>query len=95
MSYYVRENVVENYLILEVKKRGGRAYKFVSPGRVNVPDRICIMPGGRVFFVECKAPTKDLRAAQRRELERMKALGAEVFVLNKCDVSEIFPNDNL
>lgn len=90
---YIRENIIEKYLIEEVKKRGGMAYKFVSPGRANVPDRLCVMPGGRIFFVECKAPTKDLRAAQLREVTRLRKLGAEVFVLNKCDVSEIFPNE--
>ncbi|WP_136050159.1 PDDEXK family nuclease [Klebsiella variicola] len=87
---YVREHLIEEFLVREVKRRGGIAYKFVSPNRANVPDRLCIMPGGRIFFVECKAPSKNLRPGQRREIERMRDRGAEVFTLRNKDLSEIF-----
>ncbi|ECS0227396.1 VRR-NUC domain-containing protein, partial [Salmonella enterica] len=53
---WVRENLIEKHLVTEVKKAGGIAYKFVSPGRRSVPDRIVLLPGGRLVFVECKAP---------------------------------------
>ncbi len=88
----IREKVVEEALIKAVKRRGGMCLKFVSPGRINVPDRICIMPGGRVFFVECKAPGEKLRAGQAREAERLRALGCECYSLDSTDSDFLFDN---
>ncbi|CDH31738.1 VRR-NUC domain-containing protein [Xenorhabdus bovienii] len=85
----IRESVIENHLVKEIKKAGGIAYKFVSPGRRSVPDRICILPGGRILFVECKAPGEKPRPDQIREHERLRALGFEVVVLDNKNVEEI------
>lgn len=54
----MRESVIERKFTLEVKKRGGLAVKFVSPGFDGVPDRLVFFPGGRLAFVELKAPGK-------------------------------------
>ena len=35
-----------------MKKLGGRAYKWVSPGNDEVPDGIVILPGETPYFVE-------------------------------------------
>lgn len=86
---YVRESIIEKHLVDEVKKIGGIAYKFVSPGRRSVPDRIVMLPGGRLVFVECKAPGKPPRADQLREHERLRALGFTVVVLDSKDLSDI------
>ncbi|EAA6551306.1 VRR-NUC domain-containing protein [Salmonella enterica subsp. diarizonae] len=80
MTYY-RESLIEKHLVAEVKKAGGIAYKFVSPGRRSVPDRLVLLPGGRLVFVECKSPGKPPRADQLREHERLRALGFTVMVL--------------
>lgn len=80
MTYY-RESLIEKHLVAEVRKAGGIAYKFVSPGRRSVPDRLVLLPGGRLVFVECKAPGKEPRADQLREHERLRALGFSVVVL--------------
>ena len=58
----MRERDVERYLRERVKQLGGRAYKFVSPGNNGVPDRIVMLPGGKLFFVELKAPGKETTA---------------------------------
>ncbi|WP_092564388.1 VRR-NUC domain-containing protein, partial [Anaeromicropila populeti] len=58
------EKRIEQKMTQEVKKLGGRAVKFVSPGWDGVPDRIVFFPGGRVAFVEVKAPGKKLRPLQ-------------------------------
>ncbi|PTY76688.1 nuclease, partial [Heyndrickxia sporothermodurans] len=60
----MRERDIEIYLRDEVKKIKGRAYKFESPGNAGVPDRLVILPGGRVFFIELKAPGKKSRPLQ-------------------------------
>ncbi|EAA3705462.1 VRR-NUC domain-containing protein [Salmonella enterica subsp. enterica serovar Newport] len=86
---YERESLIEKHLVTEVKRAGGVAYKFVSPGRRSVPDRIVLLPGGRIFFVECKAPGKAPRADQQREHERLRALGFTVVVLDSKNLEGI------
>ncbi|MGJ0578051.1 VRR-NUC domain-containing protein [Xenorhabdus bovienii] len=85
----IRESVIEDHLVKEIKKAGGIAYKFVSPGRRSVPDRICVLPGGRILFVECKAPGERPRPDQIREHERLRALGCEVVILDSKNLEEI------
>lgn len=86
---YERESIIEKHLTAAVKAAGGIAYKFVSPGRRSVPDRIVLLPGGRIVFVECKAPGKTPRADQLREHERLRALGFSVVVLDSKDLEGI------
>ena len=52
----MRESQVEKHLAKRVAALGGLCWKFVSPNLRGVPDRIVVMPEGRVFFVELKAP---------------------------------------
>lgn len=59
-----REKEVEAFLKNEIRKLGGLLLKFVSPGNDGVPDRIAIMPDGRVWFIEFKAEGGDLRPLQ-------------------------------
>jgi len=75
------ERDIETYLCDEVESMGGHAYKFTSPGRRNVPDRLCVLPG-LVFFVECKAPGESPTKAQERELNRLAELDQWVFVVD-------------
>lgn len=49
-----RERDIESGLRRQVEKMGGKFMKFTSPGNDGVPDRIAILPGGRVWFVELK-----------------------------------------
>ncbi|EHK3568807.1 VRR-NUC domain-containing protein [Escherichia coli] len=86
---YQRESTIEKHLVAEVKKAGGQAYKFVSPGRRAVPDRLVLLPGGRVVFVECKAPREKPRPDQLREHERLRALGFTVVVLDSKNLEGI------
>ncbi len=78
----MREKDVETYLREQVKKAGGRAYKFVSPGNDGVPDRLVCLPGGRAAFVELKAPGKVSRPLQRSQQEFLKLLGFRVETIN-------------
>ena len=84
------EKTVERALVKYVKDQGGIAYKFKSPNRRSVPDRLCLFPGGKILFVECKAPGKEPTKLQGREHERLKALGFEVLVVdNKEDADAL------
>lgn len=77
------EKEVERYLCQQVKKKlGGMALKFVSPGLSGVPDRLVLMPGGKITFVETKAPSKKLRVLQEYVCGMIAALGFEVRMID-------------
>ena len=81
----MREKFIEHKLVTETNKRGGLAWKFVSPGVVGVPDRIILLPQGKIGFVEVKAPHKKPREIQTRRIEQLRELGFKVFVLDSAD----------
>jgi len=85
----VRERDIEAYLRDKVKARGGIAYKFESPGNDGVPDRLVLLPGGRVCFVEMKAPGKKPKRLQELQMSRIRSLGNDVRVIDsKAGVDE-------
>jgi hypothetical protein len=84
------EKEIELQLVSSVKKKGGRAVKFTSPGFDGMPDRLVLLPGGKCGFVEVKAPGKKPRALQRVRHEMLKGLGFKVYVLDtKEQIEEI------
>lgn len=86
----MRERDVEAYLVRQIELHGGTCEKFVSPGRRFVPDRLCSLRRGRVFFVEVKAPGKTVTPAQRRDHSRRRDRGFDVFVLDSiADVDRL------
>lgn len=85
------EKELEKILVAEVKKLGGRAYKWVSPGNDGVPDRIVIFPGRTPVFVELKTERGRLSSLQRVQVKRLKDLGQEVRVVYGIDgLSQFF-----
>lgn len=78
----MKEADVEKYLHKQVTKYGGTTRKWVSPGRAGVPDRIVILPGGQIFFVELKRIDGRLTDRQRREHLSLRQLGCNVFTLH-------------
>lgn len=64
-----------------VKEMGGRAYKFISPGNIGVPDRMVCLPGGRLIFVELKTESGRLTPVQQAQIGYLKNLGQDVRVL--------------
>ena len=85
------EKLIERALVRRVKDLGGLCEKFVSPGRRSVPDRIVTLPGGRIIFVECKAPGKKPTPLQERDHEKRRSLGCEVRVIDNMDDVHAFP----
>jgi hypothetical protein len=78
----VRESVIEGFFDTQVRKQGGVTYKFTSPSRRGVPDRLVLWPGGQAEFVELKAPGKKLNPIQEREHARLRALEFRVTVID-------------
>lgn len=81
----MRESTIEARLVREVRKLGGLCYKFTSPGSPGVPDRIVILPGGRVVFVELKTEIGRLAKIQKWQIEELEKRGAEIRVLKGMD----------
>lgn len=75
----MREKVIEEYLRDKIKALKGKAYKFVSPGNAGVPDRLILLPGGKVIFVELKAPGKTSTPLQISQQKRIAGLGFTVY----------------
>lgn len=70
------EKDIERKLRREVERRGGRCLKWVCPGWAGVPDRIVLLPGGRIYFVETKRPKGGkLSALQKKWGEWLIELG--------------------
>lgn len=74
------ENFVEGYLHTQAKKKGFLCYKFMS-GNDGVPDRVLI-GNGYTVFIETKAPGEKPRPLQRAVIRQMRAVGANVFVID-------------
>lgn len=76
------EKDIEKLFRDEIKKAGGKAYKFTSPGNDGVPDRIVMLPDGRIVFVELKTDTGRLSKLQELQCRQIAELGQMVRVLH-------------
>ena len=84
----MRESFLENKLSAAVGQRAGLCLKFLS-STSGWPDRLVLLPGGKLAFVELKAPGEHPRPLQLRRHDQLRALGFPVFVLD--DPSQIGP----
>ena len=75
----MRESKIERKLVDYCRKKGVLCYKFSSPARAGVPDRIMVFPEGRVVFLELKATGSKPTPLQLRELKRLSDQGAAAF----------------
>lgn len=82
---FMREKSIEEKLVAAVKAVGGVCWKFTSPGIAGVPDRIVLMPFGRIGFVEVKTPGEKPRSLQRLRIKTLRRLGFKAFVLDSPD----------
>lgn len=83
----MREKVIEQKLVKSVKAMGGICPKFVSPGYDGMPDRLILLPNGKIAFAEIKAPGKKPRPIQLARHRLLKSLGFKVYVID--DVEQI------
>ena len=91
----MKESTIERKLVQGVKALGGRVYKFVSPGNAGVPDRMVVLPGGRITFVELKTETGRLSKVQRFQIGQLEKLGCDVRVLRGADAVQRFLNQEI
>ena len=81
----LREKSIEQKLVKAVKQRGGICPKLVSPGFDGMPDRLVLLPGGRMGFVEVKAPGEKPRPIQVSRHRLLRRLGFIVYVLDNAE----------
>lgn len=89
----MRESTLERRLVKEVEGIGGLAIKWAAPGHRGVPDRVVVLPGGRVAFVEMKAPGGQPRPLQRKWHKTLRGLGHTVAVIDSLEGIDSFVKD--
>jgi hypothetical protein len=90
----MREKNIEKKLVMAVKEHGGLCPKLVSPGMDGMPDRMVLLPGECIIFVEVKAPGKKPRPIQALRHRQLTELGFEVEVLDDPEqIPEILGGD--
>lgn len=84
------EKDIEAWLNKQIEKMGGIAYKFVSPGNPGVPDRIYILPDGRVWFVELKQQFGRIANIQKWQRQRLLEMGCNYRLVRGMDDAKMF-----
>jgi hypothetical protein len=87
------EKDIERKVCLFAKQLGMLVYKFTSPSRASVPDRLFILLGGNIFFVEFKRRGQKPTAAQTVEIEKIRKQGVQVYVIDDVDAGRCIISD--
>lgn len=88
----ISEKRIEENLRIKVQKIGGKALKFVSPSVTGVPDRIVLLPGARIHFIELKAPKGVLSPRQKVVQKELTELGFTVKTISNMEQLNDFIN---
>lgn len=86
----MNEKLIEKKLIEGVKKLRGLALKFWPISITGIPDRIVILPGGKIHFVELKTTGGILRPRQKIMIAKLISLGCSVFVIDSQELLNDF-----
>jgi len=76
------EKQIERYFCSKVKRLGGLAVKLSPAGTAGMPDRLVLLPGQRIVFVEFKAPGKKPRPIQQKRINELQKLGFKAVCLD-------------
>ena len=79
------EKNIENKLKTAIKNMGGIAFKFTAPGINGVPDRLVLLPHGKLAFIELKAPGRKMRPLQVRRKRQLEQLGFLVYCIDSAE----------
>jgi hypothetical protein len=90
INHGMSESKIESWLNDQVKKLGGKSYKFVSPGNPGVPDRIYLFPNGRIYFVELKKVYGKLSGVQKWQRDQFRGMGCDFRVVYGMDQAKDF-----
>lgn len=79
------EKLIERKLGEKIKALGGWSIKLLPTFIAGLPDRLCLLPGGVVFFVETKSTGEKLRPVQRIVRNKLIRLGFKVYIIDSSD----------
>ena len=82
------EKYLERKLGEELRKVGGWAVKFPASFVAGLPDRLCLLPGGRVIFAEIKETGKKPTEIQKFIHGKLRGMGFEVLVVDSYSIIE-------
>lgn len=88
-----REKDIETWLRRRIEHQSGMFLKFVSPGSGGVPDRICIMPDGRIIFCELKTAAGSLSKIQEYQIKKLIGMGQQCCIIYGMDGAREFLHD--
>jgi len=89
------ERSIDWKLKREINRRGGMYIKLAATGYAGMPDRLVLIPGGQIVFVELKAPGKHLRPLQKKRFQELSQLGFKVIKIDSAEqikelIAEVF-----
>lgn len=84
----MRERELEGKFGKLVRAAGGKAYKFLSPGNDGVPDRLVVLPEGRIGFVELKRKGEKPRKQQMHRIRELEGMGCFTAVVDDLETAE-------
>jgi hypothetical protein len=85
MKKVISEKRIETALVNAIKALGGWAIKLPATYVTGLPDRLCLFPGGKVVFIELKAPGKKPTAIQLTVHAKLQKLGFTVLVIDNLE----------
>lgn len=91
----MRESKIEKLLKRKVEEKGGLCLKWVSPGQTGVPDRIILMPNGKIRFVELKRPGEKVSPVQKAMAKEFINRCLVIYILDSEDAVEWFCDERL
>lgn len=82
---HTKEVVIESLLTRTIKRRGGWCIKLICTHITGLPDRLCLMPGGKMAFAELKTTGKKPTPIQKAVHSKLRAMGFEVEVIDTLE----------
>ena len=83
------EKAIEAYLVRRVKEMGGLCLKYSNPNTAGYPDRLCVMPEGRTFWVELKSKGEKSRLLQLARMDSLKRRGNQVYTVSSREMVDV------
>ena len=84
----MRESTIEGHLVRRTNEIGGEVRKVKWIGRRGAPDRVVMLPGGRLYWIELKRPGQKAEPHQAREHERLRDMGQRVLIIDSFEAIE-------
>ncbi len=79
------EKLIEKKLSAEIKRLGGLSIKMIATYFSGLPDRLCLLPGGRCFFIELKTTGEKPTPIQLLVHRKLAALGFPVLIIDSSE----------